>query len=402
MPLVVLFILAPYPSATPVHYRFLLTGLAETARALEDRGVLFVLRRGKPPEEAADLSRRAALAVCDAGWTRVETAWRRDFANRAACPVLRVDGEAVVPVEAASTKLEWSAFTLRRKIEGAVSGYASRVPVAVNLPRNALGLDLESRIELLQSEDGACSPEYPGDRIPEQTALPVPGASAAQARFKAFLETRLDRYDGDRNDPTLDGTSGMSPYLHFGQISPVYLARETLNRGGPGAAPFIEQLVIRRELSMNLIRYLPDGYDRWEGLPYWARQTLEDASGDKRDYVYTREDFEAARTHDIYWNAAQNQLVRTGTIHNYMRMYWGKKILEWSSTPRAAFEIALYLNDRYALDGRDPNGYTGVAWCFGRHDRPWSGRAVFGTVRYMNAAGLRRKFDADAYARDWS
>ncbi|NLJ47706.1 MAG: deoxyribodipyrimidine photolyase, partial [Treponema sp.] len=139
-----------------------------------------------------------------------------------------------------------------------------------------------------------------------------------------------------------------------------------------------------------------------EGLPDWARRTLESASEDRRDYVYSREYFEAARTHDPYWNAAQNQLVRTGTIHNYMRMYWGKKILEWSADPRIAFESALYLNDRYALDGRDPNGYAGVAWCFGRHDRPWSGRAVCGTVRYMNAAGLRRKFDADAYARAWA
>mgnify|MGYP000964692844 CR=1 FL=1 len=402
LPLAVLFVLASYPSATAVHYRFLLGGLAETARALEDRGARFVLRRGHPPKEAAGLSRNAALAVCDAGWTRPELAWRREFAERSACPVLRVDGEAVVPVEAASAKLEWSAFTLRRKIEGAVPAYSARIPPEVDLPRDARGLDLDVRADLLEDAAGPVPPAYPGDRVPEQTALPAPGTEAAMTRFGSFLETGLDRYDADRNDPNLDGTSGMSPYLHFGQVSPVRLARLVLERGGPGAAPFIEQLTVRRELSMNLVRHLPDGYDRWEGLPEWARRTLGDAAGDKRDYLYSRADFEAARTHDPYWNAAQNQLVRTGTIHNYMRMYWGKKILEWSADPREAYGTALYLNDRYALDGRDPDGYAGVAWCFGRHDRPWSGRAVFGTVRYMNAAGLRRKFDADAYAGTWA
>jgi len=401
LPLAVLFVLAPYPSATPVHYRFLLGGLAETVRDLEGRGAAFAFRRGNPGEEAALLSRRAALAVCDAGWTRTESAWRRDFAARSACPVVRVDGESVVPVEAASGKLEWSAFTLRRKIENAVRIYAARELPAVDLPRDARGLDLDDGGGL-PGEPGPTGPAYPGDRSPEQTALPSPGPGAARSRFESFLETGLDRYDGDRNDPTLDGTSGMSAYLHFGQISPVRMARLVLDRGGPGAAPYLEQLTVRRELAQNLVRFLPDGYDTWEGLPEWARRTLSEAASDKRDYLYVREDFEAARTHDPYWNAAQNQLVRTGAIHNYMRMYWGKKILEWSGTPEEAFRTALYLNDRYALDGRDPNGYAGVAWCFGRHDRPWAGRAVFGTVRYMNAAGLRRKFDADAYARAWA
>ncbi|NLJ47205.1 MAG: deoxyribodipyrimidine photolyase, partial [Treponema sp.] len=255
LPLVVLFVLSSFPSATVVHYRFLLKGLAQTAGAIEDRGALFVLRRGDPPKVASELSRAASLAICDAGWTRPEAAWRRAFADASACPVLRVDGEAVVPVESASGKLEWSAFTLRRKVEGAVTAYTSRVPPTVDLPRDARGLDIESRKDLLDFGEGPVSPEYPGDRIPEQVSLPPPGTSAAKARFEAFLENSLDSYDGDRNDPNLAGTSGMSPYLHFGQISPVFLAREVLKQGGPGAAPFIEQLVVRRELSMNLVRY---------------------------------------------------------------------------------------------------------------------------------------------------
>ena len=402
LPLAVLFVVAPYPSATPVHYRFMLRGLEETSRDLEDRGARFVLRRGSPPAQAAALARKAALAVCDAGWTRTEREWRRDFAARAACPVLRVDGEAVVPVEAASGKLEWSAFTLRRKVQGAIPGYAARRLPEVDLPRTGRGLDLDSQPGIFREYDSDPSPGYPGDRMPEQTELPRPGPCAARARFASFLESGLDRYDGDRNDPTIDGASGMSAYLHFGQISPVHMARLALEHGGPGAAPYIEQLVVRRELALNLVRWQPDAYDRWEGLPDWSRRTLAAAAADQRDHLYGREEFEAAATHDPYWNAAQNQLVRTGAIHNYMRMYWGKKILEWTRAPEEGFGMALYLNDRYALDGRDPNGYTGVAWCFGRHDRPWSGRKVFGTVRYMNAAGLRRKFDADAYAKAWS
>jgi len=165
---------------------------------------------------------------------------------------------------------------------------------------------------------------------------------------------------------------------------------------------FLEQLVVRRELCRNYAYYRPDDYDAWSAVPLWAMKTLMEHAGDTRDYLYSSSEFEAAATHDQYWNAAQNQLLRTGTIHNYMRMYWGKMILAWSRTPQEAFETAIGLNDRLALDGRDPNGWAGVAWCFGLHDRPWPRRSVFGTVRSMSAAGLRRKFDADAYARRWN
>jgi len=167
----------------------------------------------------------------------------------------------------------------------------------------------------------------------------------------------------------------------------------------PGGESFLEELIIRRELSMNFVTFNPF-YDRLRSLPHWALATLKEHEKDAREYLYSRQEFEEARTHDPYWNAAQREMALTGKMHGYMRMYWGKKILEWSSTPMEAFQTALELNNRFELDGRDPNGFTGVAWCFGKHDRAWAERPVFGKVRYMNANGLRRKFDADLYVRN--
>jgi deoxyribodipyrimidine photo-lyase len=236
----------------------------------------------------------------------------------------------------------------------------------------------------------------------DKPGLPPSGPGIAQARLGTFLDEGLDSYDRDRNDPNLWGTSGLSPYLHFGQLSALEVAREARAHGGPGLPAFLEQLTVRRELCRNYAYYRPDDYDAWSAIPAWASRTLVEHADDPREYLYAFQDFEIAGTHDRYWNAAQNQLLATGTIHNYMRMYWGKMILAWSKSPQEAFTTALTLNDRLALDGRDPNGWAGVAWCFGLHDRPWPRRAVFGTVRSMSAAGLKRKFDADAYARYWN
>ncbi len=188
----------------------------------------------------------------------------------------------------------------------------------------------------------------------------------------------------------------MSPYLHFGQISPLYLALKVLETSSAGKDAYLEELIVRRELSHNFV-FFNDKYDTFKSLPPWAMRTLNFHRRDKREYIYSLEQFEKAQTHDPYWNAAQQEMVITGKMHGYMRMYWGKKILEWSKNPRTGFKIALYLNNKYELDGRDPNAFAGVAWCFGKHDRAWSERKVFGKIRYMNAAGLKRKFDIEAY-----
>jgi deoxyribodipyrimidine photo-lyase len=222
------------------------------------------------------------------------------------------------------------------------------------------------------------------------------GTAEAKRWLKVFLKDKLADYPDRRNDPNADAQSNLSPYLHFGQISPLHIALEVEKRSNEGKAAFLEELIVRRELSHNFV-YYNDKYDDFECLPPWARRTLNYHERDKREYVYSREQFEMAQTHDPYWNAAQKEMVLTGKMHGYMRMYWGKKILEWTRTPREGFDIALYLNNKYELDGRDPNGFAGVAWCFGKHDRAWAERPVFGKIRYMNANGLKRKFDADAY-----
>jgi deoxyribodipyrimidine photo-lyase len=181
----------------------------------------------------------------------------------------------------------------------------------------------------------------------------------------------------------------------------LFIALRVLQTGSPGADAYLEELIVRRELSLNYVFYNPS-YDSFEGLPDWTKKTLGAHDRDVRRYKYTKGELEEAKTHDPYWNAAQNEMRRTGKMHGYMRMYWGKKIIEWTASPQEAFRIALYLNNKYELDGRDPNGFTGVAWCFGKHDRPWRERAILGKVRYMNDRGLLRKFDADKYARKWA
>ncbi len=188
----------------------------------------------------------------------------------------------------------------------------------------------------------------------------------------------------------------MSPYLHFGQISPLHIALEVLKTKSPGKSAYLEELIIRRELAVNFVYYNRE-YDNLKCLPDWAYNTLMEHRKDKREYIYSLEEFENAETHDPYWNAAQLEMVHSGKMQGYMRMYWGKKILEWAQNPEKAYQIALKLNNRYELDGRDPNGYAGVAWCFGKHDRAWKEREIFGKVRYMNDHGLRRKFKMDSY-----
>ncbi|MCR4400561.1 MAG: deoxyribodipyrimidine photolyase, partial [Syntrophomonadaceae bacterium] len=294
----------------------------------------------------------------------------------------------------ASTREEYSAATFRPRLHRQLEAYL--LPLAERAPRrSSLGLEVPSLDpgdpERLLASLGVDSsvPPAPGFHG---------GTTAARQRLQHFIEHHLDDYPLARSDPSRDRLSGLSPYLHFGHISPLYVALEIAATGGPGADAFLEQLLVRRELALNFVARNP-AYDAWEGLPAWSRQTLEEHAADAREYLYTRAQLERAETHDPYWNAAQREMVLSGTMHGYMRMYWGKKVLEWSRHPREALATALYLNNRYQLDGRDPNSFAGVAWCFGKHDRPWRRRPVFGTVRAMTAAGLRRKFDIEAYVR---
>ena len=394
-PLAVLFGLTDsYPEANERHYAFMLEGLKETQASLRERGIPMVVRRGEPDAAVSELGRRACLVVTDDGYVRIERKWRQAAAAALPCALVQVDTNTVVPVPAASTKEEYAAATLRPKVHRLLDGFLKpcpRVPLRKESDRPPLeSWDIDDTPKALARLDL--------DRSVAGVAGLRGGASEAARKLRRFVREGLEAYAEARNDPTLDGQSGLSPYLHFGQISPLAVALAVKKGPRYGQAAFLEELIVRRELSLNFVLY-NRAYDRFEGLPDWCRSTLLEHENDPREFVYTRGEFERGATHDPYWNAAQKEMVLTGKMHGYMRMYWGKKILEWSASPRDAFRTALHLNNKYELDGRDANGFAGVAWCFGKHDRPWARRPVYGMVRTMTAGGLRRKFDADAYVR---
>lgn len=419
VPVVAFFGLADsFPGANIRHYHFMLQGLKQVQQELRRRGIALAVHHVSPEQGVLELGRDACMVVTDCGYLRIQRQWREHAAEKLRCEMVQVESDAVVPAGHASDKEEWSAATFRRKVCKLLEQYLH--PLAESpVRRDSLGLKLSS-LDLT----------YPAELLKtitvDRCVEPAPGfrggADEAHKRLEIFLADKLAEYPENHNNPTCDGQSNLSPYLHFGQISPLEAALAVMEAGlltparvGPhlaglskaredgkvparqlAALEFLEQLIVRRELAINFVANNPR-YDSIEALPAWARRTLQSHAGDKREYVYAPEDFEHARTHDPCWNAAQKEMVLTGKMHNYMRMYWGKKILEWSPTPGAAVETAVYLNDRYELDGRDPSGYAGILWCLGKHDRPWASRPVLGTVRYMNDKGLYRKFDADAY-----
>jgi deoxyribodipyrimidine photo-lyase len=386
-----------YPDANLRHYRFMLEGLKETAQALERRGIGMTTRRGSPPAVALQLGRDASLIVCDRGYLKHQRAWRDQVARQAACRVVQVESDMVVPVEAASGKAEIGARTLRPKIHRQLTEFLVDLLAApVRIRTSDLGLhgvDLEDTEKILKSLRvdrgvGSVSCFFRG------------GTSEAERRFAEFLKSRLARYEQSRNQPQTDDTSRMSPYLHFGQISPLYLAREVMKAPVTQAAKdaFLEEMIVRRELACNFTHFKAN-YDSYGCIPGWAQVSLAEHRRHRRPYVYSVRQLENAETHDPYWNAAMREMVCTGFMHNYMRMYWGKKILEWSRTPEEGFETTLALNNRYFLDGRDPSSFAGVAWVYGVHDRAWPQRAIYGKVRSMTASGLERKCDIQAYLR---
>jgi len=387
---------ASYPDANLRHFAFMLDGLAETTAALADRGIKLVGRFGSPPEVIAELAGDAALVVCDRGYLRHQRSWRKDLAGSCRAAVVQVEGDVVVPVEVVSDKQEWAARTIRGKInrhrDDFVRPLKRKQPGKSSLPLRVTGdADFRKPASVLAGLDIDRS-------VPESERFPA-GTEAAQAALTRFLRHDLDGYADARNDPAKPQASRLSPYLHFGQISPVEIAVK-VQRAASGSdddkEAFLEELIVRRELAMNFVTFCKD-YDTYACLPDWALRTLDEHRDDTRPEQYTRQQLEDAETHDAYWNAAMQEMRKTGYMHNYMRMYWGKKIIEWSNTPEYAFATTLYLNNKYFLDGRDPNSYTGVAWLFGLHDRAWAERDVFGKVRYMNASGLESKFDIDAY-----
>jgi deoxyribodipyrimidine photo-lyase len=387
---------ADYPEANARHYAFMLEGLADTEHALRQRGIGFVIRLGSPDEVALSLAQRAALVVCDRGYLRPQWNWRARVSAKVGLRVLQVEGDVVVPVELVSTKPEIGARTLRPKLLG-VRDQFLRPPDGQRPHHSAEPIELRSDVDL--GDIPALLERLPVDHGVSSVAKFRGGYKEAKRRLDEFVTRRLQHYVAARAHPGAAAVSTLSPYLHFGQISPVEIALEARNSeaGKENHASFLEELIVRRELAINFVHTTPN-YDRYDCLPEWARQTLAVHCRDHREYIYGFDKLAGADTHDPYWNAAMREMLFTGYMHNYMRMYWGKKVLEWSPSPEEGHETLLRLNNKFFLDGRDANSYANVGWVFGLHDRPWPERPIFGKVRSMAASGLR-KTDIDDYVQ---
>ncbi len=374
-PLIVFFgITDQFPEANERHYTFMLEGLKEVKHSLEKRGIQMVILHKSPEVGVVQLAHKASLAVVDRGYLRIQKAWRDDASKKMDCPLIQVETDVIVPVEETSPKEEYAAATIRSKIMRKLDAFL--VPLKEHEPViGSLSLDFDS-FDIADVEK-AISKLRIGRSVKRVDSFRG-GTKEANGHLEIFLDSKLDRFPELRNDPTLDYLSHMSPYLHFGQISPLHIALKVSKTRSPGMDAFLEELIVRRELSMNFV-FHNEKYDSYDSIPDWAKKTLRTHQKDRRSYLYSPQELEDAGTHDPYWNAAQKEMVIRGKMHGYMRMYWGKKILEWSKTPEEAFKTALYLN--------------------GKHDRPWGERAIFGNVRYMNDKGLKRKFDADKYVK---
>lgn len=426
-PLVVLEALrVDYPHASVRFHTWVLQGMEDNAARFDASPVTYLNHVERGPGESrglvAALAERACLVVTDDTPTFFLPRMLAAVAPRLGARVEAVDGHGLVPLRAAPQAYP-AAVHFRRFVQKHAATFLETCPT----PDPLDGLDLPRLApEALKS----IRARWPFDR-PDPAALPISrqvsaveargGENAARERWRAFLETRLAAYPDDRNHPDRDGQSGLSPALHWGHLgahqmffelaaqsgwTPARLGEKATGKRegfwnlGAAADAFVDQLVVWRELGANFCVHRPDDAARYEGLPAWAIQTLSRHAGDARAPAYALSTLERAETHDPLWNAAQRQLVSEGIVHNYLRMLWGKKVVEWSATPEDAFRHLVVLNDRWALDGRDPNSYAGIGWVMGRYDHPWPPeRPVFGTVRFMSSDSARKKLELDAYLR---
>jgi len=391
-PLVVFFALVPVVNANLRHYTFLIEALAEIPDALRKRNVGFVLRR-HPGHSVAKFcsSVGAALLVTDENPLRGPEHRLQTVVRQLRIPVWSVDSDVVVPSKLIPGK-QYAARIIRPKLVRLRDEFLhpSRSPVAKVTWKQTL---MSSRCDLSALEAVRID-------LSVQAAPAIRGGTREAKRLlREFVNKKIAGYPERRNHPEDEGTSRLSPYLHFGNISPVTIAREILTSGAPKEAKdaFLDQLITWRELAVNFVRH-NELYDSIECAEPWAARTLAKHAKDMRPILYTEKQLENAETYDPLWNAAQVQMVEQGWMHNYMRMYWGKKILEWTRSPAEAFQIAVRLNDKYEIDGRDPNGYAGIAWAIaGKLDRPWFERPIFGQIRYMSGASTGKKFDSKKY-----
>lgn len=395
-PLVVFFALTPHAHhANYRHYVFMLRGLQDIDAQLRRRRIGFVLRRFPENGLLKFCSEvKPALVIGDENPMRGAELRKRNVAREIRQPFWTVDADVIVPSRVFG-KEHYAARTIRPKIHQWLPEFLTpisnpRVKIAWKMPPHLQSLAVAPTL----------LDEFPVDRSVAAVPSLVGGAEVARVVLRRFLKLRLKNYAANRNHPDLDGTSQLSPYLHFGHIGPQTIALAVRDADAPAQdrKAFLEELIVRRELAINLVRF-NSNYESFDSCEAWADRTLRIHARDARPHLYTEKQLENAESHDPLWNAAQKQMVLMGWMHGYLRMYWAKKILEWTPSPAEAYDIAVRLNDRYELDGRDPNGYAGIAWAIvGKHDRAWGPeRSVYGTIRYMSFASTSRKFNSKAY-----
>lgn len=383
--------------ATIRHYKFLMKGLEEVSAESKNLNIEFHLLIGDGETVLPSFveKHKIGAVVLDFMPLRGPMSWAELLKETLPKDVAlcQVDAHNIVPVWEASDKLEYGARTIRGKITRQLPEFLTEFPPLIKHPYSG-------KLKAKEIDWKSAETTLKVDRSVGPVDSYVPGYTAGMCVLKEFCDSRLKLFASKRNDPTVDALSNLSPYFHFGQISvqrAVLTVKKMSSKAKESVESFVEEAVIRRELSDNFCFYNPL-YDNVSGTNDWAKKTLNDHRKDKREYLYSLEELEKAETHDDLWNSAQIQMVKEGKMHGFLRMYWAKKILEWTKSPEDALSTAIYLNDRYSLDGRDPNGFVGCMWSVcGIHDQGWQERSVFGKIRYMNYAGCKRKFDVAAF-----
>jgi deoxyribodipyrimidine photo-lyase len=397
LPLLVLFTVDPsIPMASERSFTFMLESLADVARNVEGTGASMCVRLGSAVEHAIGVCREAdaSFLITDESHLNEGARRRQEVARSVKVPMLQVDANVVVPVRQIPGE-QYAAYTIRPRLQRLLDRYLQLAPAPEVRDHRAVGvqgdvdvIDVKRVLKGLKLRKVVPSPLYSG------------GERNAGLALQGFVDRKLDGYADNRNHPELDATSNLSPYLRFGCISPVSALKTVMDSNGQEAdiKAFTNEALVWRELAENFTFY-NRSYRSLEGLPEWASRTLDDHRGDTREHLFSLGELEAGATGDDLWDASQHELLRTGKMSGYMRMYWGKRVIEWTPDPEEALRVLLYLNDKYEIDGRSPNGYAGVLWCFGKHDRAFGERRVFGKVRYMSPAAVRQKVDLGGYRR---
>jgi deoxyribodipyrimidine photo-lyase len=394
-PLIVVFCLQPeFLTATPRIYKFMLEGLKQIEQGLKSLNIQFIILEGSPEKKITEFidTFKVSSIITDFSPLKPKRNWIHKLLEKIQIPLYEVDTHNIIPCWEVSNKKEYAAYTLRAKIQKRLNQFLDNFPLVRPHPYN-----WKESYANIDWDDFSSYIKLEGNKLHESEFQA--GETEGNSILNLFITNKLKTYSQNRNNPNLNGTSNLSPYLHFGQICSqrVVLEASKIMKISSLKGGFYDEIIVRKELSDNFCYYEPN-YDNIDGLHDWAKATLNIHRRDKREYIYTMEDFEMAKTHDKLWNAAQMQMVTTGKMHGYLRMYWAKKILEWTETPEIAMEIAIFLNNKYELDGRDPNGYAGIAWSIGGiHDRAWNERQVFGKIRYMSFNGMKRKFNINQF-----